>query len=98
MAVRIKGSVPQGNVGRSTGRPAVKKKEGESRSGAVSEKVDISAKESAVASVMGASSGVSEVDEAKVAELRAKIARGEYHADLKLVAERIIAEAVAFGK
>ena len=98
MAVRIKGSVPQGNVGRSSNRPAVKKKEGEDRSGSVSTKVDISAKESAVASVMDASSGVSEVDEAKVAELREKISRGEYQADLKLVAERIINEAVAFGK
>jgi flagellar biosynthesis anti-sigma factor FlgM len=47
---------------------------------------------------MDASSGVSEVDEAKVAELREKISRGEYQADLKLVAERIISEAVAFGK
>jgi anti-sigma28 factor (negative regulator of flagellin synthesis) len=39
---------------------------------------------------------VGEVNEARVAELRAKIASGEYRADLKLVAERIIAEAVAF--
>jgi len=98
MAVRIKGSVPQGNVGRSSNRPAVKKSEGESRSGSVSTKVDISAKESAVASVMSASSGVSEVNEAKVAELREQISRGEYQADLGLVAERIISEAVAFGK
>ena len=44
MAVRIKGSVPQGNVGRSSNRPAVKKKEGESRSESASAKVDISAK------------------------------------------------------
>ena len=98
MAVRIKGSVPQGNIGRSSGRPAVKKKEDDGRSSGVSEKVDISAKESAVSTVMSASQEVSEVDETKVAELRAKIARGEYQADLKLVAERIIAEAVAFGK
>jgi flagellar biosynthesis anti-sigma factor FlgM len=47
---------------------------------------------------MSASSGVSEVDEAKVAELREQISRGEYQADLGLVAERIISEAVAFGK
>ena len=98
MAVRIKGSVPQGNVSRSTDRPAVKKKEGESRSASVSEKVDISAKESAVSTVLSASRGVSEVDEAKVAELREKISSGEYQADLKVVAERIIEEAVAFGK
>ena len=98
MTVRIRGSVPQGNISRSSDRPAVKKKEGESRSASVSAKVDISAKESAVSTVMSASRDVSEVDEAKVAELRDKISRGEYKADLKLVAERIIAEAVAFGK
>jgi flagellar biosynthesis anti-sigma factor FlgM len=98
MAVRIKGSVPQGNVGRSTNRPAVKKKEGETRSQSVSTKVDFSAREAAVASVVDASRDVSEVDEAKVAELREKISRGEYKADLNVVAERIIAEAVAFGK
>ncbi|MGB0646503.1 MAG: flagellar biosynthesis anti-sigma factor FlgM [Bradymonadia bacterium] len=98
MAVRIKGSVPQGNVGRSSNRPAVKKKEGESRSESASAKVDISAKDTAVSAVMDASRGVSEVDEAKVAELREKLSRGEYQADLKVVAERIISEAVAFGK
>ena len=47
---------------------------------------------------MSASQEVSEVNEAKVAELREKISRGEYQADLKLVAERIIAEAMVFGK
>jgi len=98
MTVRIRGSVPQGNVSRSTDRPAVKKKEGEGRAASVSAKVDISARESAVSSVLSASRGVSEVDEAKVAELREKISRGEYKADLKIVAERIIAEAVAFGQ
>ena len=96
MAVRIQGPVPQGNVGRSTNRTTAKKKEaGEEKAGG-SERVDLSARESAVSAVQ--SSSVSEVDEAKVAELREKIASGEYQSDLKLVAERLIAEAIAMGK
>jgi flagellar biosynthesis anti-sigma factor FlgM len=98
MAVRISGLVPPGNVGRSQGRPGAKKSEESAEPGASrGEKVDLGANESAVAAVKDASKGVSDVDEAKVAELRAKIASGEYTADLKLVAERLIAEAMAFS-
>jgi flagellar biosynthesis anti-sigma factor FlgM len=96
MAVRIQGPVPQGNVGRSTNRTAAKKKEaGDEKTGS-SERVDLSAREAAVSAVQ--SSSVNEVDEAKVAELREKIASGEYQSDLKLVAERLIAEAIAMSK
>ncbi len=95
MAVRIRSQVTQGNVGRQTGRSSVKKKEGGDKA-APAERVDLSAKEAAATVAKGASGGVGEVNEARVAELRAKIASGEYRADLKLVAERIIAEAVAF--
>jgi anti-sigma28 factor (negative regulator of flagellin synthesis) len=40
---------------------------------------------------------VGEVDEAKVAEIRNQLASGEYKADLKVVAEKIIAEAVVLS-
>jgi flagellar biosynthesis anti-sigma factor FlgM len=95
MAVRIRGQITQGNVGRQTGRSSVKKKEGGEKA-APSERVELSAKNAAATVAKSAAGGVGEVNEAKVAELRAKIASGEYRADLKLVAERIIAEAVAF--
>jgi len=99
MGVRINRPVTQGNVGRSTSRPTAKKKEGESaKSASSSDSVALNAKENAVAIARAASSGVNEVDEAKVAEIREKIASGEYHADLKVVAERLIAESVAFSK
>lgn len=98
MGVRINSPVSQGNVSRSTGRPAVKKKDGGGEKTNASDSVDLSAKDAAVSIAKQASSGVSEVDEAKVAELREKIASGEYKADLKVVAERIISEAVVFGK
>ncbi|MEE2787572.1 MAG: flagellar biosynthesis anti-sigma factor FlgM [Myxococcota bacterium] len=98
MGVRINSPVSQGNVSRSTGRQAVKKKEGGGEKTNASDSVDLSAKDSAVSIAKEASSGVREVDEAKVAELREQIAKGEYKADLKVVAERIISEAVVFGK
>jgi anti-sigma28 factor (negative regulator of flagellin synthesis) len=40
---------------------------------------------------------VNDVDEAKVAELRSALARGEYRADLRVVAERVISEALQTG-
>ena len=98
MAVRIRSTVPQGNVNRSTSRSSAKKESGGSEKAGASARVDLSGREAAVSIAKTASSSVNEVDETKVAELRAKIASGEYHADLKIVAERIIAEAVAFGK
>ncbi len=99
MGVRINRPVTQGNVGRSANRPAMKKKEGEpTKSGGASDSVDLNAKDSAVALAKAASEGVSEVDEAKVAEIRDKIQRGEYQADLKVVAERMISESVLFSK
>ena len=98
MGVRINSPVSQGNVNRTTGRQAVKKKDGGGEKTSASDSVDLSAKDTAVSIAKQASSGVSEVDEAKVAELREKIASGEYKADLKVVAERIISEAVVFGK
>ncbi len=97
MAVRINGPVPPGNVGRPQGRPGAKKSEESSGSpGARSEKVDLSDRESALSIAKAASRGVTDVDEARVAEIRQKIASGEYTADLRIVAERIIAETVAF--
>jgi flagellar biosynthesis anti-sigma factor FlgM len=98
MGVRINSPVSQGNVSRTTSRPAVKKKDDGGEKTSASDSVDLSAKDAAVSIAKQASSGVSEVDEAKVAELREKIANGEYNADLKVVAERIISEAVVFGK
>ena len=96
MTVRITGPVPQRDVGRPTGRPTEKKKaDGGGEAAATrADSVALSGKEQAVEAVR--SSEVSKVDEAKVAELRAKIASGEYTADLRVVAERIIAEAIAF--
>lgn len=58
----------------------------------------LSEKDSALSAAKAAGRDVSEVDEAKVAALRAAIAAGDYNPDLKVVAERIIAEAVALGK
>lgn len=96
MTVRISGPLPQGNVGRPTNRPTDKKKaEGGGEVASRSDSVAISGKDSAISAVQSAE--VSDVDESKVAELRAKIASGEYRADMKLVAERIIAEAIAFS-
>lgn len=95
MTVRITGPVPQRDVGRPTSRPTEKKAEGGGEAAATrGDNVELSGKEQAVQTVR--SSQVSSVDEAKVAELRAKIASGEYTADLRVVAERIIAEAIAF--
>ncbi len=99
MAVRINGPVQPGNVGRSNGRATAKKAEEPAGGvGIRGEKVDLSEKESAVSAAKAASKGVSEVDEAKVATLRAAIANGDYSPDLKVVAERIIAEAIALGQ
>lgn len=99
MAVRINGPVQPGNVGRSSGRQAAKKTEEPSDGvGVRGETVNLSEKESALSATKAASSGVAEVDEAKIASLRAAIASGDYNPDLKVVAERIIAEAIALGK
>ena len=70
MGVRINSPVSQGNVSRSTGRPAVKKKDGGGEKTSASDSVDLCAKDAAVSIAKQASSSVSEVDEAKVAELR----------------------------
>ncbi len=97
MTVRITGPGPhQRELGRPTSRPTDKKKaEGGGEAATTrGDNVALSGKEQAVEAVR--SSQVSKVDEAKVAELRAKIASGEYTADLRVVAERIIAEAIAF--
>lgn len=95
MTVRITGPVLQKDVGRPTSRPPEKKAEGGGEAAASrGDSVALSGKEQAVEVVRLTS--VSDVDEAKVAELRAKIASGEYTADLRVVAERIIAEAIAF--
>ena len=99
MGVRINRPVTQGNVSRSANRPTAKKKEGETaKASSGSDSVDLNAKENAVAIARAASSGVSEVDEAKVAEIREKIASGEYTADLKVVGERLITESAILSK
>ena len=97
MGVRINRPVLQGNVGRSTNRPAAKKKDSAEAKAGGSDSVDLSAKDSAISVARSASRSVSEVDEAKVAEIKAKLESGEYQADLKVVAEKIITEAVAFS-
>ena len=94
MGMRINRPVSQGNVGRSTGRMAAKKKEQPEAGGGASDSVELSAKENAASIAATASNNVSEVNEAKVAEIKAQIANGEYEADLKTVAEKIISEAV----
>lgn len=96
MAVRINGPVPPGNVGRPQSRPGAKKSEESVSSESRSEKVDLSEKQGALSVAKAATRDVSDVDETKVAELRQKIASGEYRADLRIVAERLIAEAVQF--
>jgi len=94
MAVRINSPVPLGNVSRSGGRSASKKAEEKGDAPSASgERVELSDKEAAISTVKQAARGVGDVDEVKVAELRAAIARGDYQADLRIVAERIIAEA-----
>jgi flagellar biosynthesis anti-sigma factor FlgM len=97
MGVRINRPVLQGNVGRSANRPAVKKKDGADAKSAGSDSVELSAKDNAVSIARTASRSVNEVDEAKVAEIKAKVASGEYQADLKVVAEKIITEAVVLS-
>lgn len=96
MAVRINGPAPQGNVGRPKGRPAEKQSEGGEATATRGDSVAISSNQKAIETVR--STEVKDVDEAKIAELRAKIASGEYTADLRLVAERIIAESVLFSR
>lgn len=94
MAVKINGPVPPGNVGRPNSRPGVKRAEEGRSAESRSEKVDLSGKEAAVDVVKTASRDVKDVDEAKIARLRAEIQSGQYSADLKVVAEKIISEAV----
>ncbi len=99
MAVRINGPVPPRDVGRPGGRSTAKKtEEPTGEVGGRTETVNLSEKDSALSAAKAASRDVSEVDEAKIAALRAAIAAGDYNPDLKVVAERIIAEAVALGK
>lgn len=96
--VKINNQVPPGNVGRPAGRPATRKSEGKGAEGAASasDKVQLG-NESAVAITRAAARNVDDVDEAKVAELRNALARGEYRADLRIVAERVINEALQMG-
>ncbi len=99
MAVRITGPVQPGNVGRPSGRTTAKKtEEAAGESGGHGEKVDLSEKDSALSAARQASAGTPEVDEAKIAALRAAIASGDYNPDLRVVAERIIAEALVFAR
>ena len=94
--VKINNQVPPGNVGRPAGRPAARKAEGKGAEGAASEgdKVKLSGNGEAMSIAKAAAKNVNEVDEAKVAELRNALARGEYRADLRIVAERVINEAL----
>lgn len=96
--VKINNQVPPGSVGRPAGRPAARKAEGKGAEGVASEgdKVKVGDGE-AMSTARAAASNVSDVDEAKVAELRSALARGEYRADLRLVAERVINEALQMG-
>jgi flagellar biosynthesis anti-sigma factor FlgM len=74
------------------------KAEGKSESAALEgDRVEIAGGGSA-AIAKSAARNVSDVDEAKVAELRSALARGEYRADMRVVAERVINEALVFGK
>lgn len=96
--VKINHQVPPGSVGRPSGRPATRKAEGKGAEGVSSESDKVKVGDSEVASkVRSAASHVGDVDEAKVAELRGALARGEYRADLRLVAERVINEALQLG-
>ena len=97
MGVRINRPVLQGNVGRTANRAAAKKKDSAETKSAGSDSVELSAKDNAASIARTASRSVSEVDEAKVAEIKAQLASGEYKADLKVVAEKIIAEAVVLS-
>jgi flagellar biosynthesis anti-sigma factor FlgM len=97
MGVRINRPVLQGNVGRTTNRAAAKKKDSAEAKSAGSDSVELSAKDNAASIARTASRSVGEVDEAKVAEIRNQLASGEYKADLKVVAEKIIAEAVVLS-
>ncbi len=95
MSVRITGPVPPGSVGRPQGRVGAKKTDESGSSADRGEKVELSqASAAAVATVKEAVRDLPDVDEARIAELREKIARGEYRADLRVVAERMIAEAL----
>ncbi|MCK6572148.1 flagellar biosynthesis anti-sigma factor FlgM [Myxococcota bacterium] len=97
--VKVNNQVPLGNVGRPTGRPATRKSEGKGAEGVPSEgdKVKLSGNGEAMSIAKAAASNVNDVDEAKVAELRNALARGEYRADLRIVAERVISEALQTG-
>lgn len=99
MGLKINGHVPVGNVNRTHSRSDSRKAEARPAASTSegSERVSLSEKENASAIGKSATRGVSEVDEAKVAEIRDQLARGEYEADLSVVAERIIAEAFVFG-
>ncbi len=97
--VKINNQVPPGNVGRPAGRPATRKSEGKAADSAPSssDKVQLSGNGAAVSIARSAAKNVNDVDEAKVAELRDQLARGEYHADLRVVAEKVISEALLTG-
>ena len=97
--VKINNQVPPGSVGRPAGRPAARKADGKWGESAPAESynVKLSGNGEAVSIARAAASNVSDVDEAKVAELSAALARGEYRADLRIVAERVINEALQSG-
>jgi len=96
--VKINNQVQPGVVGKPSGKVASKKAEGKSESAALEgDRVEIAGGDSA-AIAKSAARNVSDVDEAKVAELRSALARGEYRADMRVVAERVINEALVFGK
>jgi flagellar biosynthesis anti-sigma factor FlgM len=96
--VKINNQVQPGVVGKPSGKPASKKAEGKGESAPLEgDRVDIAGGDSA-AIAKSAARNVSDVDEAKVAELRAALSRGEYRADLRIVAERVINEALVFGR
>ena len=97
--VKINNQVSPGSIGRPGGRPASRKAENTSEGVPGSGDQDkLTANEQAVSVARLAARNVSDVDEAKVAELRDALARGEYKADMRVVAERVINEAMQFGK
>ncbi len=94
MAVRITGTHSPSTLGRPKGRAEGLKAE-KQRSTQSGESVDHSRREAAVATVKAKRSP--EVDEARVAQLREAITKGEYRPDFQRVAEEMIREASLFG-
>ena len=97
MPVINEGPKPAGSVGRAARRAPVKAEQGEASrpaSGSQGERVTLSSDAPMLESVRRLLDDVSEVDAARVAELKAAVQEGRYSPDLDRIADGILEEAL----